>query len=462
MAYVISPDNRTTGEGNPAADEDDNADMIGLLSCVLAGLGGITATADPGGNAANVAVLQAMKAAGFTRTGLPPTGTDDTANITSALASSGRAQLIPGETYYVSTPLEPGPYEVIEGNGATLQPATGGFTGSALVKPNGSYGRISDLIVNTTGQGFLDLGNVFTYKLKLEKVTATCNPPSGAGSGAPLVTGLNLHQAGWEDCTFTQNDPDNTALEIGSGGSGLSEMTFTRCRCFGACLPGPAPAGTRTKPTVSIITGGAENVDVIKFIACYIQGIPTSGCATTNQYQLDIQYTGGSPTNYFDGIYVDCDFGDAPGGGLRLLGCQGAEIRARFGNTIVGGMGAQQDLICLGSGPGGGAPAVGISVTLTREGGGVPHGTTGSPTPSDVGVSGAASQIKLSNLTATQGAAGIQVNLNNDGSSGPAANVLIENPQPNWNLIGGPNTTAGEQTIVTGLGAVTVGGTALT
>jgi glycerophosphoryl diester phosphodiesterase len=64
-SYVIPPDDRAVGTPNPPGDMNDAADMLGLLTQVLAQLGGYApGSSVPADNAANVAAVEALQGLG--------------------------------------------------------------------------------------------------------------------------------------------------------------------------------------------------------------------------------------------------------------------------------------------------------------------------------------------------------------------------------------------------------------
>ena len=94
-SYVIPPDNRAVGTGNPPQDVNELSDMEGLLAAVVAQWGGYPGnTTIPASNAANVTALQALLGGSRPFSVVPPpsgdtSGVTDNAAWTTALASGG-------------------------------------------------------------------------------------------------------------------------------------------------------------------------------------------------------------------------------------------------------------------------------------------------------------------------------------------------------------------------------------
>lgn len=89
-SFVVPPDNRSVGTGNPAQDVNELSDMEGLLAQVLAQMAGFPGSNSiPADNAANVTAVQSLGSGGYSGPGLAPsgdtTGTTDQANITAYL-----------------------------------------------------------------------------------------------------------------------------------------------------------------------------------------------------------------------------------------------------------------------------------------------------------------------------------------------------------------------------------------
>ena len=119
--YVIPPDDRNVGTGNPPVDVNELSDVEGLLAQVVAQLAGFPGNAVPAGNAANVTSVQAFQASGVSMQqvmvpGLAADGVTDDGPVIqavlSAINSSGKhsfevvAEAPPGGVIYINSTVE--------------------------------------------------------------------------------------------------------------------------------------------------------------------------------------------------------------------------------------------------------------------------------------------------------------------------------------------------------------------
>ena len=125
--FVVPPDNRTPGSGNPPQDVNELSDMEGLLAQVLAQMAGFPGSNSiPADNAANVTAVQSLGSGGYSGPGLAPsgdtTGTTDQANITAYLnfISPGGTAFFQGGTFWTTGPVIHPPWITAQGNGVVL------------------------------------------------------------------------------------------------------------------------------------------------------------------------------------------------------------------------------------------------------------------------------------------------------------------------------------------------------
>lgn len=129
MVFVIPPDSRSVGSGNPPQDVNELSDMEGLLAAVLAQMAGYPGNSTvPGGNSANVTAVQTLLGGTYAGPGLAPVGNSstggDAANIQSALnlLPAGQTLLLQPGTYYLEQTVT-----IPAGNGLACLTATPSF-----------------------------------------------------------------------------------------------------------------------------------------------------------------------------------------------------------------------------------------------------------------------------------------------------------------------------------------------
>jgi hypothetical protein len=187
MAYVIPPDTRAVDEGNPPEDINDSADMLGLITCILAGMAGYPGKADPDNNATNVTNLQTLKSISATVVGLAPSGdtsgATDTANI-QALLNLGGGQVVQLQagTFYTDGPLSIPKGTILRGalpvgqsvNGVSTVTGTritaasgwaaGDFTDPGILYVDGvSNACVRNIIVDGSGMGDTSANGITLY-----------------------------------------------------------------------------------------------------------------------------------------------------------------------------------------------------------------------------------------------------------------------------------------------------------
>lgn len=179
MAYVIPGDTQVAFAGNPPGDANNIADMLGLLTRLLAQLHTGAGAADPAGNAANVTALQAIITGGADLGGMTALGDMIYENATPAparLAGNTTAQLkflgqagtgsvsaapawsvVPGQVLAVHQ-YAPGTLATLTLNNTTFAAfdSTNAQTGSFTAPPSGNVLVTASFVGNiqtaTTGQ----------------------------------------------------------------------------------------------------------------------------------------------------------------------------------------------------------------------------------------------------------------------------------------------------------------------
>lgn len=152
VSYVIPPDNRSVGTGNPAQDVNELSDMEALLAAAVAGFAGQPGNSSiPADNAANVAAVQTLVTGSYTGPGLAPsgdtTGTTDTARLQAYFngCSPGQpAPLQPG-VFWTKTPVTV-PQGIIVTGALPAQQGAGGSTSD--------WGTVIKPVAGFSGSGF--------------------------------------------------------------------------------------------------------------------------------------------------------------------------------------------------------------------------------------------------------------------------------------------------------------------
>jgi len=156
--YVIPPDTRAIGTGNPAQDVNELSDMEGLLAAVLAQFAGFPGGSSiPADNAANVTAVRSLLGT-FPGPGLAPsgdtTGATDPGLIQSLLNLAGKAPLQSG-TFYLggsSALALSSSGAVLDGNGygLTAIEIVSAFSGAEAVSIAAPNCTVRDLTITAS------------------------------------------------------------------------------------------------------------------------------------------------------------------------------------------------------------------------------------------------------------------------------------------------------------------------
>ena len=374
---------------------------------------------------------------------------DDASAVNWALGIWPRVILVPG-TYTFQTPVVLNtPGQVVEGGGwGTVIQQGSAFTGSALFQPKASQTRISNLAAVCSTASFCDFTNTSMNYFWADQLNVT------SSGGADMWTGANLHRSTIRDCLFTQTGPANSIWAMGAG-SVLATTNFDRIVSLVSCDPN---AGTRSAPAWSIQLATNKNVDVVRFFQCVGINQITNGLIDSTQYFYDVACNANAANNDFDRIsWLECDFGQVLGGAIRVQSVAGVFMdKVTCGNVFAqAGKSLSASLIRVQTSGGSGQHCNAVHITnYLREG----SAAMGSGVdPSDISVSADTTEVTVTNAARADSGGGqpVQVNLNG------CPRALVQQLDPGG-IILNQNSTAGQQTIVIGNGAITLGGTAYT
>lgn len=278
MSYTIPPDTRVAGGPAPAADMNNAADMLGLLTRATAQFAAGSAAADPAGNAANVTAVQGAVSAGTVLTPLSAPGQQQLATQRSVALTPWYAALADRQFARASACCIGD--SITEGQGATAY-------------DNRWLGRLRDMLrsryptpgLTGGGRGYVNITG--TGELSFAWPTTITGSPPGVTTG-PKAGGLQFNATGQQVAfTLTGDSADIMWEQVGFGGTfsyKVDSGATTNISTNGGSTVdgkithislGSAGAHTLTLAWVS----GAANVDgVVEYNGDFSAGIQVHDC----------------------------------------------------------------------------------------------------------------------------------------------------------------------------------------
>ena len=305
--FVIHPDDNETGEGDPAEDSNESADMEGLLAAVLAQFAGFPGNSSiPADNATNVTALQSLVGT-YTGPGLAPSASDAT-NV-QGLINLGvtHIQLQAGQ-FNASVPVTIADQDIyIDGYGRWATQWNFSGTGDAFriygtnVFGNPVSGGVRDLTIDGTSAGAgsagLHIGDVRAFEYR-------CAVQNFSGSGS-----MNVHldnQYAWTEEThgylwlsngtanlvFDVSSP-TTTVAAGSNGGEISQVATWSHPSAGVLDVANAALLPASGGTINVAASGSTTA-VVTYTG--ISGNSLTGCAYVSGSATGTVSTGGAVT----------------------------------------------------------------------------------------------------------------------------------------------------------------------
>ena len=368
------------------------------------------------------------KITGSVLAGLQPsgdtTGVTDSANINGLISlGASQVQLGPGQFY------------------AALTPAKAFRLSGAGIGAHDAEVR--------SGSAVFNFGNVSLNGVEIEHLTIDA-------TGSDIFTNMNLHRSYFHHLQIFQRSGANCIGTLGANGSsaggtgtGLSTTTFEDIEQHVYCDPA---SGVRSVPGWFLYdnNGGGKNIDVVNFCRVRSFNEVSNSKIDNTQFIFDIGCQVAGTGGLADRVsFINCDFGQTLGGGIRLRSVQGALIeQPGFGNiftqfsTAIG-----NSMIYVGQFAGAAVSQSPVITGYVREN----SGTLTWSTFSDIEMQSTTTSPVLINPAHTGTGTGLIVNLN----SCPSAQII--GYQSDQTL-----SNPAADTILIGQGAIKVGGTAIT
>jgi hypothetical protein len=311
--YVIPPDNRVVGSGNPPQDVDDLSDMEGLLAAVLAQMAGFPGNSTiPTSNAANVTALQTLLG-NYTGIGLAPsgdsTGATDWANIQGLLNLGIKNVWLQAGLFYTNATLTNTVTPTfIRGAGRWATEIRYVGTGDCIRMLNTSYGGngnwgggVLDLYINGTGSTApatgLHVGDGEQYELNVAVQNFSGSGDIGIHADNSIWWTEKLHGDIWvRNCTshvvFDVTSP-STTVASGSNGGEISQIATWSHPSAGVLDVASIPANMPASGTLNVAASGSTTA-VITYMGT--TGNSFTGCAYVSGSATGTVATGGAVT----------------------------------------------------------------------------------------------------------------------------------------------------------------------